>query len=632
MGKLIMKKLYIILAFLIVSCGAQKVVEISNARTTTKSVARNDENQAYINAFETHTRVAQDNQIELYQSLDFLIGQLEEQQDGLTNEISVLKQQVATQQAEILAVNKRVDSIINSGEVQIPDAPLNLKANNVTASAIDLVWSNLDSSVTDYLVHQNNVLIATTQTPNYKVTSLSPDTNYSFFITAKNDSGAQSPPSNTINVTTSSPEPVKAFPAIKGAGSEATGGRGGIVVRVTNLNNSGSGSLRDALLMTVPRIIVFEVSGTIHWNTHVELIKENSNFTILGQTAPRGGITISGNYLRLGGGWNRAQQPCDNVIIRYIRFRNGGYTGEPDVAEHNGVISTGCDKLVFEHCSFSFCDDQALALGGNYGDFKDVTIQRCIFSENATQVILGFNATTYTGELTVIENAFIDTSQRTPNMGGDGQYDVINNYYFNWRSRLSNINDGSPEVNYIGNYLQEGSWSTPSSANKYQAGSPTIYTAYNYHSRIYKTPQENDRNLWQGFYSGSTISSSYFTSTQFPLMYDVVPMSAFDVPNILDDIGANKYLNADGTYGVYSDNFDVLKINNARNNISTDPQNKDWTLPTLPLNTRPSNYDANKNGVSDIWEANNIPSGKTVTDISPSGYEYRELFWNAVDN
>lgn len=385
-------------------------------------------------------------------------------------------------------------------------------------------------------------------------------------------------------------------------------------------------------MMTVPRIIVFYVSGTIRLTSAIELIKENSNFTVAGQTAPQGGITISGHLIQIGGGYNRAAQPCDNIIFRYIRFRNGRYNGQSDVREHNGVLSTGSNGLVFDHCSFSFCDDQALALGGDFGDFKNVTIQNCIFSENATQVIIALNGAYPEKDITVINNAFIDTSQRTPNIGGDGQYDVINNYYFNWVNRLTNINAGSPEVNYIGNYLKEGTYTTSGSGNKYQNGSATIYTANNYHSRLYVSPKPDDRNIWQDFFNNGSVSSSRFTTTMHPLLNDVEIVSALEVPElILNNVGADKFLNSDGSFGTCRDSFDELKINNAKNNVSSNPYNKNWVLPTLPNNKRANDYDANNDGLPDALEYL-LPKGKKPTDLHESGYSYLEvLYLNNVD-
>lgn len=424
-------------------------------------------------------------------------------------------------------------------------------------------------------------------------------------------------------------EKIKAFPTAQGAGKYVTGGRGGIIVKVTNLNDSGVGSLRAALLMTVPRIIVFDVSGTITLLSAIELIEENSNFTVAGQTAPEGGITVSNNLIQIGGGWSRPSQPCNNIIIRYIRFRNGRYTGVPDVREHNGIVVTGCNGWVVDHCSFSFCDDQAIAAGGDWGDFKNVTIQRSIFSENATQIILSLNGAEDERDFTVYENAFIDTSQRTPNVGGDGQCDVINNFYFNWASRLMNLNSSTPQVNFIANYMEEGSFTTSGSGNKYQNGVASIYTAMNYHSDLYTTPQLDDRNIWQNFSDDTPVSSSRFTTVMHPILGDLNITKASNVPDILNDIGANRFLNLDGTSSIYQDSFDTTKISNAQSSISSDPYNKVWTLPTLPSNTRAAGYDSGIEGIPDVWRIANMPGGDGANDIAPSGYTWIEEYINS---
>ena len=83
-----------------------------------------------------------------------------------------------------------------------------------------------------------------------------------------------------------------AFPGAEGFGALATGGRGGIVVKVTNLNESGPGSLREAMEMEVPRIIVFEVGGEIILTDDIRLRAEQSDVTVAGQTAPGDGITL----------------------------------------------------------------------------------------------------------------------------------------------------------------------------------------------------------------------------------------------------------------------------------------------------------------------------------------------------
>ena len=420
-------------------------------------------------------------------------------------------------------------------------------------------------------------------------------------------------------------QPIIITDIVKGAGKNVTGGRGGIVVKVTNLNDSGAGSLRSALMMKVPRMIVFDVSGTIILNSRIELIKENSNFTVLGQTAPMGGITISNNVIRVGGGWNRASEPCDNNIWMYVRPRNGRYNGQPDQEAANAIICSGANGLVFKNCSFSFCDDQAISAGGDWGDLRNITIQNCIFSENATGVILGMNSAKPTGDASIINNLFIDQSHRTPNMGGGLQYDVINNVYFNWKSRLSNINSNAPNVNFVGNYLIEGSYTDIGQYNQIQNKSPRIYNSDNYLERIRGVIGNNV--LWQRFVDAGNVSSSIFVNEPFDYLGGLEPMShnaTYDY--VAENAGANKYIKDNGDIGYYRDSYDTQKLSNLRNRISTNPFNKNWTLPTLPTNVRPSNYDVNNNGICDIWESENIPDGENWEDISPSGYSWLETF------
>lgn len=161
-----------------------------------------------------------------------------------------------------------------------------------------------------------------------------------------------------------------AFPGAEGAGKWAKGGRGGSVYEVTTLADSGPGSLREGVSGS-DRTIVFRVSGTIKLET--QLLISGNNLTIAGQTAPGGGICLSGHSTGIKGS-------AHDIVIRYLRFRLGDlYEIADDSFNTNvpGSVSPEIRNLIIDHCSFSWAVDECLSPYGNY----DVTVQWCIVSE-----------------------------------------------------------------------------------------------------------------------------------------------------------------------------------------------------------------------------------------------------------
>jgi hypothetical protein len=154
----------------------------------------------------------------------------------------------------------------------------------------------------------------------------------------------------TINLNSQS----IAFPGAEGFGKFATGGRGGAVIKVTNLNDSGPGSLRDAVSKKYPRVIVFEVDGTIHLTSKLNI---KGNVTIAGQSAPGDGICIADQSVQIDG---------DNIIIRYLRFRLGDKYQRGEQVDGNGSDDAlGGNKrkhIIIDHCSLSWSNDEVFSI------------------------------------------------------------------------------------------------------------------------------------------------------------------------------------------------------------------------------------------------------------------------------
>jgi hypothetical protein len=170
-----------------------------------------------------------------------------------------------------------------------------------------------------------------------------------------------------------------AFPGAQGFGSTTRGGRGGAIIRVTNLNDAGPGSLREALAASGPRVIIFEVSGTIRVGAN--LVISSPYVTVAGQTAPSPGITLRGGTFRIN---------AHDVVIQHIRFRPGdepGFGNERDGIEFYGG-SLDKYNVVIDHCSISWGVDENLSTGTySSGVRHDITFSNLIIAEGLNNSI-----------------------------------------------------------------------------------------------------------------------------------------------------------------------------------------------------------------------------------------------------
>ena len=167
----------------------------------------------------------------------------------------------------------------------------------------------------------------------------------------------------TASATAQSPTKTPAFPGAEGHGRYVTGGRGGKVIHVTNLNDSGAGSLRAAVKGNEKKIVVFDVAGVIPLESTLNI---GANTTIEGQTAPYPGITLRYNTLRCD----------DNIIIRFIRSRRGQEKDINDGAD--AIYDNGKTGIILDHCSFSWSIDEV----ASFYDNNNFTMQWCTIAES----------------------------------------------------------------------------------------------------------------------------------------------------------------------------------------------------------------------------------------------------------
>lgn len=242
-----------------------------------------------------------------------------------------------------------------------------------------------------------------------------------------------------------------AFPGAEGFGAQTVGGRGGRVIYVRSLADSGPGTFRAAVKEKGVRTILFAVSGVIDLKSPVAV--SEPYLTVAGQSAPGDGICLRGFGLRV---------ETHDVVIRFLRSRPGDVAGREVDA-----VSIGGDSynVVVDHSSATWCVDECLSPSGG---IRDVTVQWSLIGESLNRSVHGKGEHGYgslvraIGGVSLHHNLWIHNSARNPRLGDNYKrppfpvFDVRNNVMYNWGGVCSGMTGDKLSANYVGNYLKPG--------------------------------------------------------------------------------------------------------------------------------------------------------------------------------
>jgi hypothetical protein len=429
-----------------------------------------------------------------------------------------------------------------------------------------------------------------------------------------------------------------AFPGAEGFGSETIGGRGGKIIEVTNLNDSGAGSFRDAVGASGARIVVFRVAGLISLKSQIAIA--NPYLTIAGQTAPGDGVTFKIDSTATGK--TPIKIATHDVIMRYLRIRPG--SSPLDTGNLDALDVTKASNVIVDHCSLSWGTDEILTVGESH----DVTLQWNIIAE-------GLDFSTHpkgdhskglmfwmdTKNVSAHHNLVVHNRGRNPNVNGNGGViDLVSNVFYNGAGGGGSNVDyvwgevkdkfGLNKVNFVNNLYKEG----PSS----QHGSDEIVY---YHDDTWTTPPGGFQKP-QVFVSGNI---GYHRATD-SLAQDLVVRpdsrfmlvsSAFAAPAVTAKSAGSSFDEVIAKAGAMlpvRDAHDLRAVNDAKNatgKVISDPKEVGGWL-VVQSATAPT--DSDHDGMPDSYETtmgfNPNDASDGPKDVNLNGYTNVEEYINGI--
>ncbi len=437
-----------------------------------------------------------------------------------------------------------------------------------------------------------------------------------------------------------------AFRGAEGYGRYAIGGRGGVVVEVTNLNDAGPGSFREAVTNKVgPRTIVFNVSGIIVLQSR--LVVSDRYVTIAGQTAPGKGICLRAAPFGVG----------SDCICRFIRSRLGAG------ATYDGLGMAGAKYSITDHCSMSWTIDEAFSSRGAY----NMTLQRSMISEalniaghvNYPEGTAHGYAATIGGDIgSFHHNLLAHCTGRNWSLGGgldgngyySGRLDIFNNVVYNWGGRATD--GGAMEVNFVNNYYKEGAATSQHTILKAQLegtgkGSQSYYFAGN----VLQNPSgtiacDGTDNTCSRTYvtsNGQVVNWTVFVDKPFFPSFATVESAKDAYKSVLSDVGCTMPIFDDHDQRIVRETlggtFTYTGSLSKKGGI-IDSQNEAGGYEDYPEESRPANFDTDHDGLPNWWEtlhgsnpqsaANDFSDANA--DLNKDGYTALEdyLEWMSV--
>lgn len=482
-----------------------------------------------------------------------------------------------------------------------------------------------------------------------------------------------------------------AFPGAEGHGRFVTGGRGGQVIHVTNLNDSGEGSLRWAISQSGPKTIVFDVSGYIDLKSQLNM---TSNTTIAGQTAPGDGITLRYYTLYFGA--------CDNVIVRFIRSRRSQIKDVNDGAD--ATWGRRRHDIILDHCSFSWSIDEV----ASFYDNKNFTMQWCTIAEGLANPGHSKGEHSYGGiwggkDASFHHNFLGYVQNRAPRFNGaryewtgwnkdkyentvDAErVDFRNNVMYNWgKGNGCYGGPGGGYINMVNNYYKAGPGtknktcvtqvSVGNSGNSTNEALRGLCSRYFINGNYVTAASEPDHYDWKGVKYDSGLKdkdgvkympdpnhkfgekASYVeidgkdhicVKLEEPI--DAGTVTTQDATTayekILQYAGASLYRDAtDARYmeetrtGTVTYNGDVAGPTGKKSGTKgiidfiNDPDGtenpKTASYPALKYNVRPEGYDTDRDGMPDEWETANGLNPNDASDANTYTVDARGIYTN----